>query len=130
MPVKIDFKYKYPLSARRIESSNVKDKYHDRIPVIITKNPSSQINSILKTKYLFPIEFTIPQLLCVIRQKVSLKPEEAINIFIQTPDEKEVIPSYSASLASLYKDYVESFRTHPNYDGYLYVIYSSENTFG
>ncbi len=130
MPVKIDFKYKYPLSARRIESSNIKDKHPDRIPVIITKNPSSQIDNISKIKYLFPIDFTIPQLLCVIRQKVSLKPTEAINIFIQTPDEKEVMPSYSASLASLYIDYVESFKTNPNYDGYLYVIYSNENTFG
>jgi GABA(A) receptor-associated protein len=130
MPIKIDFKYKYPLSARRIESSNIKDKHPDRIPVIITKNPSSQIDNISKIKYLFPIEFTIPQLLCVIRQKISLKPAEAINIFIQTPDEKEVIPSYSASMSSLYIDYVESFKTNSNYDGYLYIIYSSENTFG
>jgi hypothetical protein len=40
------------------------------------------------------------------------------------------MPSYSASMASLYIDYVESFKTNPNYDGYLYIIYSSENTFG
>ena len=27
-------------------------------------------------------------------------------------------------------DYVESYKNHPNYDGYLYIIYSNENTFG
>jgi len=130
MSIEIPFKKNYNIKDRKEESTRVRYKHPERIPVIITKNPNSHLENIKTTKYLFPIEFTIPQILCIIRQRITLKPNDALTIFIQTPDGKEVLPSYSASVASLFLDYVESYKNHPNYDGYLYIIYSNENTFG
>ncbi len=130
MPVVIPFKKNYNIKDRKEEAARIREKHPERIPVIITKNPASQLEDIKTTKYLFPIDFTIPQILCIIRQRITLKPNDALTIFVQTPDGKEVLPSYSSSIASLFIDYVESYKTDPNYDGYLYIIYSNENTFG
>lgn len=130
MPVDIPFKKNYNIRDRKDEAIRIRNKHPERIPIIITKNPSSNLDTIKTSKYLFPIEFTIPQLLCIIRQRITLKDHDALTIFVQTPDGKEVLPSYSSSIGSLFIDYVESYKTHPNYDGYLYIIYSNENTFG
>ena len=130
MPVEIPFKKNYNIQERKDEAIRIRYKHPERVPVIITKNPGSQLEDIKTTKYLFPIEYTIPQILCIIRKRITLKEHDALTIFVQTPDGKEVLPSYSSSIASLFMDYVESYKTHPKYDGYLYIIYSNENTFG
>jgi GABA(A) receptor-associated protein len=130
MPIKIPFKTKFSVEDRLRESTNVKERCPDRIPVVIHKNPNSNIDDIDKAKYLFPLSFTVPQISYIIRKRISLKPDETINIFIQTYDNDEILPSQSSTIESIYNQYVHSFKEHPKYDGYLYLIYSGENVFG
>ena len=76
------------------------------------------IKNIDKNKYLVPPDLTIGQFLYVIRKRIKLTPEKSIFLFINNS-----IPSSSKIISQLYKD-------HKNEDGFLYIIYSGENTFG
>merc|ERR1712083_530785 len=93
-------------------------KYPDRLPVIVEKAPNSDIPDIDKKKYLVPADLTVGQFVYVIRKRIKLTPEKAIFIFV-----KDVLPSTAALMSKVYED-------HKGEDGFLYVTYSGENTFG
>ncbi|TUK08643.1 Gamma-aminobutyric acid receptor-associated protein-like 2 [Bagarius yarrelli] len=76
--------------------------------VIVEKVSGSQIVDIDKRKYLVPSDITVAQFMWIIRKRIQLPSEKAIFLFVdKTLYEKE-------------KDE----------DGFLYVAYSGENTFG
>lgn len=130
MNLKIKYREKYTVEQRRIESKNVKKKYPDRIPVIVSKDPDSTLSDINKEKYLVPLEFTIGQLLTIIRQRTKIGPEHAINLFIVDCNYTQILAPTSASFGSLYTQHVEHFVDDKKYDGYLYIVYTGENVFG
>ena len=113
------FKSKNSLEDRKKESNRVLTNYPNKIPIICEKTKQSEkIPDIDKHKYLIPIDLTIGQFMFVIRKRMKLTPEMAIYIFI-----KGIIPPTSALISSLYNDYKDE-------DGFLYLEYSGENTFG
>jgi len=114
------FKQRYSVDERWQESTRVVAKYPGRIPVICERSTktSTDVPPIDKYKYLVPKELTTGEFLYVIRKRLKLKPEKAIYLFING-----VIPSSSQLLGDVY-DY------HKDPDGFLYIIYSFENTFG
>lgn len=123
----MDFKTKYTFKERQAESERVLLKYPDRIPIIceksttkinINKNFIDDIPVIDKIKYLVPNDLTIGQFLYVIRQRMRLPAEKAIFLFVGG-----VIPATCDIVSSLYERYKEK-------DGFLYIKYSGENTFG
>lgn len=97
-------------------------KYPDRIPVICERAPKSDIPNIDKKKYLVPQDMTVGQFVYVIRKRIKLSHEKAIFIFIDSS-----IPPTAALMATVYDEYI---RRHRDDDGFLYVTYASENTFG
>ena len=111
------FQHKYTLQQRMDESSRIIAKHPDRIPVICEK-ASNHLPNIEKCKYLVPYELSIGQFLHIIRGKIKVKPEEALFLFIGGN-----IMSSQYTMGKLYADY-------KNMDGFLYVQYSKENTFG
>jgi len=114
----MSYKSRTSFKQRKYESVRIMAKYPDRIPVICEKSSSSNISLIDKNKYLVPNDLTIGQFLYVIRQRIKLKPEQAIFLFIDN-----ILPSSSDNIALLYD-------RHKDSDGFLYVSYSGENTFG
>lgn len=116
---KYDFKSKYTLEERKMESAKVTVKYPDRIPIICEKNSNSNITpDIDKTKYLVPCDLTMGQFIYVIRKRLSISSNYALYIFING-----TIPASSALLITLYENEKDE-------DGFLYMTYSFENTFG
>ena len=65
-----------------------------------------------------PGDLTVGQFVYVIRKRIKLAPEKAIFVFV-----RNVLPPTAALMASVYDD-------HKDEDGFLYVAYSGENTFG
>ncbi len=128
--IMIPFREKYSLEHRKNETSKVKKRYPERIPVIITKNVNSNIANINNEKFLIPESLTVCQLIQVIRERIKINEYEAINVFIITLDNNEILPAFGSSILSIYNEYVESRKDHPKYDCYLYVVYSGENVFG
>lgn len=113
------FKNKYPLKQRKIDCTQILLKYPDRIPVICEKHPYSKAApDIDKHKYLIGFDLTVGQFMSVIRKRMSLDPGVGLYIFING-----LIPSSSSILHYLFLD-------HKDDDGFLYIYYDVENTFG
>lgn len=112
-------KYKalHSFDSRREESQRIMNKYPSRIPIICEplKLSNPQID---KTKYLVPNDLTVGQFLYVIRKRIALPPEQAIYLFVNGS-----IPTTSELVSVVYDN-------HRDLDGFLYIYYSCENTFG
>ncbi|KAI9995513.1 hypothetical protein PInf_012578 [Phytophthora infestans] len=115
------FKKEHPLvtgQKRQAEAQRIRSKYPDRIPVICEKADRSDIPDIDKKKYLVPADLTVGQFVYVIRKRIKLSPEKAIFIFINN-----VLPPTAALMSNIYEE-------QKDVDGFLYITYSGENTFG
>ena len=108
----------FDLKKRKSESLRIKNKYPTRIPIICEKNIQSDVPDLDKNKYLVPPDLTVGQFLYVIRKRIKLTPEKGLFLFIDN-----TIPPSSEIISKIYKDY-------QNEDGFLYIVYSGENTFG
>ncbi|KAI4374784.1 hypothetical protein MLD38_012736 [Melastoma candidum] len=112
------FKSEHPLERRQAEAARIREKYPDRIPVIVEKADRSDIPDIDKKKYLVPADLTIGQFVYVVRKRIKLSAEKAIFIFV-----KNILPPTAAMMSAMYEE-------HKDEDGFLYMTYSGENTFG
>ena len=74
--------------------------------------------SSLLHRYLVPNDLTVGQFVYVIRKRVKVAPEKAVFMFV-----KAVLPPTAALMADVYDE-------HKDGDGFLYMTYSGENTFG
>jgi GABA(A) receptor-associated protein len=100
------------------EAHKIREKYPEKVPIIIEKDKNSKLSDIDKVKYLVPKELTMGQLLFQIRKRVKLSPEKAMFIFCSN----RLLPSQS-----LLSEIDENFR---NEDGFIYMKYTDENAFG
>mmetsp|Transcript_136 Transcript_136/g.665 ORF Transcript_136/g.665 Transcript_136/m.665 type:complete len:115 (-) Transcript_136:252-596(-) len=90
-----------------------------RVPqVIVERAEKSDIPDLDKKKYLVPADLTVGQFVYVIRKRIKLSPEKAIFVFVNN-----VLPPTAALMSSIYEEHKEE-------DGFLYIAYSGENTFG
>ncbi|XP_053201182.1 gamma-aminobutyric acid receptor-associated protein-like 2, partial [Panonychus citri] len=117
-PVKWVFKEKYNLEQRKKESTVIREKYPDKIPIIAQKSPKSHLKDLDKYKLLIPYEVTVAQLMYLLRDRLKLTQKESIYLFID-----RTLPQSSALIGELW------YR-HRDEDGFLYVMFSEENTFG
>lgn len=116
----MQFKEKNKFEDRRAESTRIKEKYPTRIPVIVERaKDCNNIPEITKHKYLVPQDLTVGQLIYVIRKKIP-KLESNIGMFIFINNQ---MPSTGDIVNLIYEKHVDE-------DGFLYIEYSGENTFG
>jgi GABA(A) receptor-associated protein len=115
----IPFKKLHSFEHRKAEAARIRAKYVDRIPVICEKDKRSIILEIDRTKFLIPVDLTVGQFSYVIRKRIKLQPEKAIFLFVNG----NTIPPTAAMINQIYKEYKDE-------DGFLYITYASENTFG
>ena len=113
-----DFKKK-PLSQRKEEARSILAKYPDRIPIICQKSSTCKnVPPIDKCKFLVPHDLTMGQFVYVIRKRIHLNSDKALFVFTGN-----VIPPTADLVKYIYDN-------HASEDGFLYVTYSGENTFG
>jgi len=112
------FKTENNLELRKSESDKIMKKYPNRVPIIIEKANKCLLNDIDKTKYLVPKDLNMNQLVYIIRKRIKL--DNSQSIFFIVGD--NVCPS-NTPLCNIYDK-------HKDEDGFLYIIYTSENTFG
>lgn len=115
-----NFQEKYPFDKRQEQSNSIRSKYPDKLPIIIEKlkNISSPIDDIPKTKFLIPDDLVVSQLMCIIRKYLHLPSADSIYLF-----SNDTLLSPSETLYTTYGK-------HKDADGFLYIYYTSENTFG
>uniref|UniRef100_A0A6N2MCH5 Autophagy-related protein n=1 Tax=Salix viminalis TaxID=40686 RepID=A0A6N2MCH5_SALVM len=116
---KSSFKMEHPLERRQAEAGRIREKYPDRIPVIVERAEKSDVPDIdKKNRYLVPADLTVGQFVYVVRKRIKLSPEKAIFIFV-----KNILPPTAAMMSAIYEE-------NKDEDGFLYMSYSGENTFG
>ena len=112
------FKTDNNFELRKLESDKITKKYPNRIPIIIEKADGCILKDIDKTKYLAPKDLNMNQFIYVIRKRIKLDNSQSIFFIVGN----NVCPS-NVPLSSIYEE-------HKDKDGFLYIIYTSENTFG
>ena len=113
------FTAKYSFDQRKKESERIIQKYTDKIPIICEKYKNDKsLHQLDKNKFLAGHDMSMGQFVYVIRKRLKLKQSEAIFLFVNNT----LIPSGEL----LQKVYQENKAE----DGFLYVYFSMENTFG
>lgn len=108
---------KNTLYHRRACSSRMIAKYPDRVPTVVLR-ASETTPEIDQQKFMVPHEMTVGKFIQEIRKHVKLGSEQAIFIFVNNR-----LPNQSSPMSQLYHN-------HKNEDGFLYITYAIENTFG
>ncbi|KAK6132952.1 hypothetical protein DH2020_033336 [Rehmannia glutinosa] len=145
------FKLEHPLERRQAEAARIREKYPDRIPVIVEKAERSDIPDIDKKKsvtliffpililqafswaytlkvllrkfrdidvqYLVPADLTVGQFVYVVSKELSSVPRK------QSSSLSRTFSPTAAMMSAIYEE-------NKDEDGFLYMTYSGENTFG
>ncbi len=114
-----EFKMQHPFDKRQVESERIRQKYSDKIPIVIEKSDSADVPELDKTKYLVPEDLTIGQFMFTIRKRIKLDSSESIFFFINN----EYIPAANETFSDLYNKKKDA-------DGFLYITYSKMEAFG
>ena len=112
------FVEKHSFEERLEESKKILEKYPERIPIIVEKQCKSDIPEIDKRKFLVPSDITVGQFIYIIRKRIKLQPEKSIFVFINN-----ILPPPASNMCDIYNKYKCE-------DGFIYVTYAGENTFG
>lgn len=108
----------YPLEKRKKEVNLLMMRHPTKIPVIVyTKNKQAPL--LKKCKFLVNTDITVAEFMHIMRKYMELKHYESVFLFT----EKNTIPPSSYTVQALYKE-------HKNEDGFIYLEYSVESTFG
>ena len=113
-----DLRATMEFGARAQEASAVREKNPDRVPVICQRSVSSSLAPVRKRKYLVPKSLTIAQFMYIVRRNMQLTPQQALFLFVG-----DTIAPAGVSIGEL-----DEMRRDA--DGFLYVSYCEENTFG
>ena len=101
------------------KSQLILEKYPDRVPLIIQPSKTDRdAHPIDKSKYITPRDLTLLQLQQIIRKRIHFPAEKAMFIFINN----KIYPITSV-IGPVYD-------TNKDTDGFLYVTYCQESTFG
>jgi GABA(A) receptor-associated protein len=112
------FKASHSFKERKEEYLRIQLKHPNKIPIICEKDHKSTLPNNDKQKYLVEPELTLGHFMYVIRKRIKLDANQAIYMFI-----KGTILSSNETIHSIYHKYFDD-------DGFLYISYTNENTFG
>ena len=105
------------LEYRIKEADSALLKYKNSVPVIVDTNVEN-IQKLDKNKYIVPKDITLGEFIVILRKKLVIKQYESIFLLINN------------TLMSSHLNMKEIYDSKKNEDGFLYIIYRFENTFG
>ena len=115
----LPFKQEKTLSERKEEYQRICTKYPDLIPVICEKMENCKLPESQRRKYLVPRDITMGQFKYVIRKRIELQPNQALFVFVN----HSILAPTNQCISDVHKE-------HADEDGFLYMSYTGENTFG
>lgn len=111
------YKNIYTFEKRLKDSRLILNTYPNRIPIICDRY-GQNVPDLDKKKYLAPEDLTLGQFIFVIRRRLKFSPQNALFVYINNK-----LLSTNMTLYTIYKE-------HKDPDGFLYMVYTSENVFG
>lgn len=115
-----DFQKEHTFIQRKEESNRIKTKYPDRIPIICQRSKpyNEDCPLIDKKKYLVPEDLTLGQFIYVLRKRCNITATKALYCYINGN-----MPATGKMIKTIYEEHLDP-------DGFLYIYYNTENTFG
>jgi GABA(A) receptor-associated protein len=111
--------YEKTFEERVLHSTQLMNKYPDRVPIIIKKRKDDKnLEELSKNKYLIPKNLDIKDIIFIIRKNLKIEPHHGIFVFVAN-----VLVPMNTSMGAIYLQ-------HKDPDGFLYITYSKEATFG
>lgn len=87
--------------------------------MIVERAPlATTVPQINKNKFLVPGDLLFAEFLYLIRKRIKLGNEQALFIYVNG-----TLPATSANFSSVYEEFKDE-------DGFLYVVYTGESSFG
>jgi GABA(A) receptor-associated protein len=116
----IDYKYITEFRRQKAEerikiSQKIMSKYPQRVPIIVDCKKEINLD---KNKYIVPNDLTIGQFMYILKKRIKINHEQSI--FLLCNNQLIINTELINHL----------FDKHKDYDGFLYIIISLENTFG
>ena len=111
------FKEIHDFNTRKNEADRMIEKYPERVPVICEKL-GLDLPDIDKYKFLVPYDISLAQFMYIIRRRMELSADKSIFLFVN-----DTMISSSELFKKIYFE-------HKDEDGFLYITYSGESTFG
>jgi GABA(A) receptor-associated protein len=120
MPISSEFKKRYTLEQRKQECEKMLVRFPNRIPVIVERLEKSSLPAMDRKKFLIPNDIVLGQFVHIIRKRINVNPVNAIFTFI---GEKQKLYNITEVVSNIYESQKDE-------DGFLYIYYTGENTFG
>lgn len=118
-PVVINFLKENSPNKRMAIVQNIMIKYSDRVPVIVGRADVNNTPPISKFKFLAPRDVTFDKFILEVRKNINISAHTALFFFLPN----NTLTSPYTFMNVLYEKYKSN-------DGFLYLTYSCENTFG
>lgn len=119
----MEFNYKKQIpdpQERKDECDKLREKHPEKVPILFEKDPKCSMKNLPKTKYLILKDMTVNHFLLILRDKLELGPADAF--FLLVAGKYSILGEQT--MEEIYDKYKD-----PE-DGFLYLMYSTEQVWG